>query len=75
MELGEYRASIIKGDDGDFTLEIYTKYDTVTKKQYCGVMKEAVLYLGREGYFDEKLPTRIEIFDKFGQIVRIKDMV
>lgn len=72
MELGTYQVKIIRYPaDKRMAVEIYTKYDEFPPQQYCRVMNDVMRYLGAEGYFEETLPSKFAIYNKFGQLVEL----
>lgn len=75
MDLGNHKVNLGKNVKGQLELEIYTNNDVETAVQYSNIVVEVVKYLGKEGYFDELLPSVFAIYDKHGQMKRIEDMV
>lgn len=73
MNLRSYQVSLTPNAFGQLMLEIYTKIDEVSKEQYCRIMLEVLNYLGREGFFDNIMPSMLAIYTRNGQIVRIEE--
>lgn len=72
MELGAYQVKLIKYPaDKRLLVEVYTKHDELPPQQYCRIMNDVMHYLGAEGYFNETLPSKFAIYNKFGQMVQL----
>jgi hypothetical protein len=74
MNLGNYQINAHEDVFHRITLEIRTKLDTITKEQYVRITMSVLQYMGREGFFDKRLPNQLAIYNKFGQLQRVEDM-
>jgi hypothetical protein len=72
MELGAYQVKLTKYPaDKRMLVEVYTKHDELPAQQYCQIMHDVMHYLGAEGFFNESLPSKFGIYNKFGQLVQL----
>ena len=75
MDPREYKITVGRNKMGLIELEIRTIVETMTAEEYCTIMKSVIHYLGKEGYFDNELPSSFAIYNKYGQLLRIEDLV
>lgn len=76
MLLGNYLISLSTYPaTGKMKLEVHTRLDVISKLEYTKIMRIVMSYMGREGFFDDSLPSELLIHDRAGNVVNIENAI
>ena len=68
---GNYQIVFSRAADGVITMEVHTKLETDDLMQYGKTMENILHNMKIEGFFDNWIPQKITIYNKFDKIMPV----